>query len=64
MRAFRRLRGMLATDPQFRAFHEGRSRALPEYYHREYERLLGPMPPLMSRAERMPEMGAVDVLTA
>jgi hypothetical protein len=64
MRAFRRLRGMLANDPQFRAFHEGRSSVLPEHYHREYERLLGRYAPLMSRADRMPDFGVARVATA
>jgi hypothetical protein len=52
--AFRRLRHLLVEDPQFRAFHEGRSGTLPEYYHRMYERLLGPYASLMPREERAP----------
>jgi hypothetical protein len=46
---------MLGTDAQFRAFHEGRSAVLPDFYHHEYERLLGPYASLLSRAERTPE---------
>jgi hypothetical protein len=52
--SFRRLHARLGSDRQFRAFHEGRSRDLPELYHREYERLLGPFAALMPRADRIP----------
>lgn len=54
IQAFRRLRQLLIEDPHFRAFHEGGSAALPEYYHQEYERLLGPYASLMPREERAP----------
>jgi radical SAM superfamily enzyme YgiQ (UPF0313 family) len=54
--AFRRLLAALGEDTQLRAFHEGEARALPEFYHREYERMLGPYAALLSRAERMPEL--------
>ena len=53
---FRQILQMLTTDSQFRAFHEGRTTELPEFYHREYERLLGPFAPLLSRAERTPDL--------
>jgi radical SAM superfamily enzyme YgiQ (UPF0313 family) len=52
--AFRRIRNMLRTDPRFRAFHEGRSAALPDYYRRVYERKLGEYAGLLSPAERTP----------
>jgi hypothetical protein len=52
--AFRRTRKMLRTDLGFRAFHEGRSPALPDYYHRVYESKLGKYAALLSRAERTP----------
>jgi len=54
---FRRLHSMLRTDPQFRAFHEGRSTVLPEFYQATYERMLGPFAGLMSRRDRIPELG-------
>jgi len=54
--AFRRLLRRLETDAQFRAFHEGRTRVLPEVYQREYERLLGPFAPLLTRQDRVPEL--------
>lgn len=55
--AFRRIKGLLKTDLEFRAFHEGRSSALPEYYRRVYERKLGKYASLLSPAERTPELG-------
>jgi radical SAM superfamily enzyme YgiQ (UPF0313 family) len=60
LRAFRRLRDLLVADRELRRFHEGRARALPELYHREYERLLGPYAPLMSRADRVPELAGIS----
>ena len=53
---FRRILDMLTTDKQFLEFHEGRSQVLPEFYQREYERLLGPYASLMSREERTPTL--------
>lgn len=55
--AFRRIKGLLKTDLEFRAFHEGRSSGLPEYYRRVYERKLGKYASLLSPAERTPELG-------
>jgi len=46
---------MMATDPWFRAFHEGRSLQVPEYYHWRYEQRLGRYAELVPRAERVPE---------
>jgi radical SAM superfamily enzyme YgiQ (UPF0313 family) len=54
--AFGRLERLLRTDPRFRAFHEGRSTALPELYHREYERKLGRYASLLSRGDRTPHL--------
>jgi hypothetical protein len=51
---FREILQLLNTDQQFRAFHEQESDVLPEFYHREYDRLLGPYAELMSREERKP----------
>jgi hypothetical protein len=45
---------LLKTDTQFRAFHEHQTEILPEYYHRQYEQLLGQYTPLMPREERKP----------
>ena len=60
-RAFMRLREMLVSDRQFLSFHEGRSKVLPEFYHREYERMLGPYAELISRVDRIPELGGTAV---
>jgi hypothetical protein len=45
---------LLNTDAQFRAFHDHKTDILPEFYHRQYERLLGPYSGLISREERKP----------
>jgi hypothetical protein len=47
---------MLRSDREFRTFHEGRSQVLPEFYHRMYERRLGPYAELMSRRDRVPNL--------
>jgi hypothetical protein len=54
IRAFQQLLHMLNTDRQFRAFHEGESSSLPEFYQQAYDRMLGPYASLISRAERSP----------
>jgi hypothetical protein len=51
------LRGLgesMKSDPQLRAFHERKTNTLPEFYHHQYERLLGPYASLMSREDRQP----------
>jgi hypothetical protein len=53
---FRRILDRLTTDRQFREFHEGGSTELPEFYHRDFERLLGPYASLISREERVPNL--------
>ena len=50
----RHILNLLNTDTQFRAFHEHETDVLPEYYHRQYERLMGPYATLISRQERKP----------
>lgn len=62
IRAFQRLLHMLNTNRQFRAFHEGESSSLPEFYQQAYDRMLGPYASLISRAERSPllERAPVD----
>lgn len=56
IRTLRRLLGLLESDAGFRAFHDGTSAMLPAFYDAEYERMLGPFAPLMSRADRRPEL--------
>lgn len=51
--AFRDIHGKLQSDAQFRAFHEGRSQDLPEFYHRLFEDRLGRYAPLVSRKARI-----------
>jgi radical SAM superfamily enzyme YgiQ (UPF0313 family) len=50
----RRIRTMLANDRQFRAFHEGDTETLPEFYHWELQRRLAPYACLLDCAERTP----------
>ncbi|MEE9324486.1 MAG: hypothetical protein V3U90_02890, partial [Dehalococcoidia bacterium] len=52
--AFRNIVELMKTDLQFRAFHEGESQTLPEFYHYQYERALGPYATLLSREDRQP----------
>lgn len=56
LKGYRRVLGLLREDAQFRAFHEGRSRALPEFYRHEYERMLGRYAELLSPADREPNL--------
>ncbi len=54
LRNYRQILQQLQTNAHFRAFHEGRSERLPEFYHRHYEQMLGQYGGLLSRADRMP----------
>jgi hypothetical protein len=54
--ALRLVRATLNDETGFRAFHEGDSRVLPEFYHQRYEQKLGRYAGLISRAERTPEL--------
>lgn len=53
--AFRRMRTQLVGDPAFRAFHDGRSDRLPEYYRAEARRRLGVYAELLSDADLTPD---------
>lgn len=50
----RRLRERIAGSPELQAFHDGRAAALPEYYHRHLDRMLGPYAELLSWGDRTP----------
>jgi radical SAM superfamily enzyme YgiQ (UPF0313 family) len=54
--ALRLVRANLENETEFRAYHEGESPDLPEFYHHRYEQKLGPYAGLISRAERTPEL--------
>lgn len=54
VRRFTDILHLLKNDKQFRAFHEHETCVLPEFYHRQYESLLGPYATLMSREDRKP----------
>jgi radical SAM superfamily enzyme YgiQ (UPF0313 family) len=51
---FRRIRDMLVKEGEMRAFHEGRSNQLPEFYHQCFEKRLGRFAGLISRSDRIP----------
>jgi radical SAM superfamily enzyme YgiQ (UPF0313 family) len=51
---FRKILALLNTNRQLRDFHEHETDVLPEFYHCQYEHLLGPYATLMSREERKP----------
>jgi radical SAM superfamily enzyme YgiQ (UPF0313 family) len=53
-KTLRGLGELMKSDPQLRAFHERKTDTLPEFYHHQYERLLGPYASLMSREDRQP----------
>jgi radical SAM superfamily enzyme YgiQ (UPF0313 family) len=57
---YRKLRDQLRSDQAFREFHEGRHRELPDFYHHEYERALGPYAELISRDERRPDLNPYE----
>lgn len=59
-KSYRRILDMLRSNPQFRAFHEGQSEVLPEFYHKEYERKLGPYAELLSQADRAPNLAQMN----
>lgn len=61
LRTMGRILSLLKTDRGFRAFHEGESEILPEYYHQRYEALLGPYKGLISREERCPVMHGIPL---
>ena len=52
--ALRRIRGMLVSDRQFRAFHEGETAVLPPFYRQELRDRLGRYADLLSLEEITP----------
>mgnify|MGYP001598415988 CR=1 FL=1 len=58
--AFRRMRAQLVTDSAFRAFHDGRSDRLPEYYRAEARRRLGLYAELLSDADLTPDWDRLE----
>src|SRR5262249_55753918 len=63
MKSHRQILDLLRCDPAFRAFHEGRSATLPDFYHHRYEQMLGPYAPLVSRSDRMPLVHSAREMT-
>ena len=56
IRSFHRVLGMLRSDPDFLAFHEGRTTKLPEFYRHAGNRMLGKFGELLSAADRQPDL--------
>ncbi|MFL6232429.1 MAG: B12-binding domain-containing radical SAM protein [Thermoanaerobaculia bacterium] len=56
LRNLRGVRRALVGDPELRAFHEGRSEQLPEYYRRRLAAKLGPFAELLSWEELTPHL--------
>jgi radical SAM superfamily enzyme YgiQ (UPF0313 family) len=61
VRSFQGIVRMLRSDPDFLAFHEGRSTALPGFYREIGERMLGRYAELLSPAERTPDLSPADI---
>ena len=51
---YRRLLEAMNSDRELRAFHEGASGSLPEFYHDVFDRELGPYAGLLSHEDRRP----------
>jgi len=56
LRDYRRFRARLDSDSHLLAFHEGREKALPEFYHRQLERKLGRYAEVFPREARRPHL--------
>ena len=54
---FKEMAEKLRTDHKLRAFHEGKSKELPTFYHQRFEQLLGKYARLLSISERYPDLG-------
>ncbi|NEP47210.1 MAG: radical SAM protein, partial [Okeania sp. SIO2H7] len=54
VKSYKELLTMLESDSQFRAFHEGKSQKLPEFYRTRFDEMLGSYGELLSEAERTP----------
>ena len=52
----REIHHLLKTDGKFRAFHEGRSQALPEFYRYSFKRKLGAYAQFLSARDMTPEL--------
>jgi hypothetical protein len=54
--SFGRILAILRSDPDFLAFHEGRTTALPGLYRHAGNRMLGKYGELLSDADRQPDL--------
>ena len=56
----RSIRERLRTDSQFRAFHEGRTNKLPDFYIRRHKERLGPYAELITEDEMYPNLHPIS----
>lgn len=56
LKHYRQIHALLRSDSQFRAFHDGESAVLPDYYTHRYKRLLKGYGELLSPADRVPNL--------
>jgi len=56
LKNYRQILTLLRSDSQFRAFHDGDSTVLPEYYQHRYDRMLKGYGELLSPADRVPNL--------
>jgi hypothetical protein len=54
--SFQRILRMLRSDPEFLAFHEGRTTTLPPFYRHLGDRMLGRYRELLSTVDRTPDL--------
>ena len=59
----RRLHRRLLDNPGFRAFHEGRSNRLPEYYRWRFRERLGRFADLLSAEDLVPQLEPGEIMS-
>ena len=64
LKNYQRILDMLRQDAHFRAFHEGQSDVLPQFYEKEADRILGRYAELLSPAERTPNLEQMKPLVS
>jgi radical SAM superfamily enzyme YgiQ (UPF0313 family) len=63
LRRYRRILSALESDPDMRAYHEGRHRRLPDFYRAEYARGLGRYAELLDDRDRHPVLDQQEAPT-
>ncbi len=60
---YERILHQLRTDRRFRAFHEGKSHVLPDFYQEEYRKYFGVYSELLTLEERVPNLEQIMPIT-